>query len=131
VKCASSLEGQIETHTETKASGKLSSLTFSSCNFPVTVNKSGSIEIEAIGEGKGTVKSSGAEITIETSIDTCVFTTSNTDIGTLTGTGVTAGNAVLDLSGTLPRTAGNFFCGTSGTLTGSYKFTTPSTLWVD
>src|SRR6186997_2246856 len=127
----SSLEGKVEADTEYTASGKLASLAFSECNFPVTVVKPGSLEIEAIGEGQGTVRSSGAEIKINTSVGECVFTTSKTDIGTLTGSN--SANAVLDLSGALLRTGGSFLCGPleGNALTGSYKFTTPGTLSVD
>jgi hypothetical protein len=131
VTCKSSLEGKVETTTETKASGKLSSLTFSECNFPTTVKKAGSLEIRPIGEGKGTVRSSEAEILVNSSVGECVFKTNSTDLGTLTGTSVTGTNATLDVNSIVPRTAGNFLCGSSGTLTGSYKITTPSTLRVD
>ncbi|HXR60430.1 MAG TPA: hypothetical protein VN732_03795 [Solirubrobacterales bacterium] len=127
-----SLEGKIEAHAEKTASGNLTGFSFGECGLPVSVLKPGSIKIEAVGGGKATVRSSGAEIKITTSFGECVFTTNSTDIGTLTGTGVTGGAATLDLgSAALPRTGGNFNCGSSGTWTGSYKFTTPSTLYVD
>jgi len=132
VKCGSStLEGAVETFTASKAGGKVSSLTFGECNYPVTVLKPGSLEIHAGGSTRGTVTSSGAEITIQTSVGDCIFTTNGTDVGTLTDSTATGGNATLDInSASIPTSGGNFFCGSSGTWTGSYKVTTPSTLYV-
>jgi hypothetical protein len=128
----SALEGKVESHSETTAGGKLSSLTFSECDWPVKVLAPGSLEVHSSGSGNATATSSGAEITIEASVGKCIFTTSSTDIGTLTGSGVTGGNATLDIgSSSIPRTGHSIFCGSAGTLTGSYKVTTPSTLDVD
>jgi hypothetical protein len=128
----STFEGKVETHNNEWAEGKLSSLTLGECNFPVTVNKFGSLRIRFGGASYGTVISSGAEVSIATSVGTCVFTTSSTDIGALTNSNLTGGNATLDLnSAKIPRTGGNFLCGSTGTWTGSYKITTPSTLYVD
>ena len=132
VECAkSALEGKVETHSSTSAEGKLSSFSFSECNYPVEVLKPGTLKIHA-GEGNsGTVTSSGAEIRVKSSVGECIFTTSSTDIGTITDSGVTKSNATLDVGSTvLPRTGGNFNCGSSGTWTGSYKVTTPSTLYI-
>jgi hypothetical protein len=129
----STFEGKIEQHgTGIVAGGKLSSLSFSECGTnDVTVVKSGSLEIYATSGGNGTVGSTGAEISINlTSLGiTCIYSTNTTDIGTFTGS--TSTNATIDLSGGIPRTAGNIACGASATLTGSYKFTTPSNLYVD
>lgn len=132
VACSSSLEAKVETHSFSYVEGKVSSFSFSSCNFPVSVLKPGSLKIHD-GEGTGTVTSSGAEISINTSVGTCVFTTSATDVGTITDTATTGSNALLDLSGGLPRTGGSFLCGSAANnrLTGSFKVTTPSTLYVD
>jgi hypothetical protein len=127
----STAEGKIETHSPTSAEGKLSSLTFAECNFPVSVLKPGSLKIHAAEGATGTTTSSGAEISINTSVGTCVFTTNATDVGTITDTDTTGSNATLDINeAKIPRTAGNFLCGASGTWTGSYKITTPSTLYV-
>lgn len=128
----SAVTAQIESHTPTTASGKVSSLTWSECNYPVLVTKSGSLEIHSLGSGTGTMTSTGAEVSIETSVGLCVFTTNQTDIGTVTDTTITKGNATLDIASALiPRTGGSFFCGSTGTWTGSYKATTPSTLYID
>jgi hypothetical protein len=128
----SAVEGKVESHTATTASVKLSSTTFTECNFPVKVLKLGSLEIHSVGKGNGTLTSTGAEITIETSVGSCNFTTFATDIGTVTGTAVTGTNATLDIgSSAIPRTGHSFFCGSSGTWTGAYKVTSPSTLYID
>jgi hypothetical protein len=129
---ASAIEGKIEKHgSGVTAAGAVSSMTFTECNFPVTVAKKGSLEVHATSGSNGTLTSSGAEISIATSIGTCVFTTSNTNLGTVTGSSSTGGAATKDISGSIPRTGGNFLCGSSGTLTGSYKGTTPSVAYVD
>jgi len=126
----STLEGKVESHAATTAGGKLSSLTFGECNFPVTVLKTGSLEVISTSGNNGTVISTGTEFKVETSAGECVFSTNNVHIGTFTGSNTT--NATIDMSAaSIPRTAGNFLCGASGTLTGSYKVTTPSTLSMD
>jgi hypothetical protein len=129
----STVEGKVESHgAAVTAGGKISSLTFTECNYPTTVKAAGSLEIHGLGSSNGTLTSSGASIEIATSVGTCVFTTTNTDVGTLTGSTTTGGNATLDIaSAKIPRTGGNFLCGSSGTWTGAYKVTTPATLIVD
>lgn len=131
VKCSNSqVKGAIETHGEgIAASGAVSSLTFSECNYAVTVKSTGTLAATATSEPDGTLASTGAEISIATSVGTCVFTTNNTSVGTLTGS--TSTNAIWDLnSSKIPRTGGNFLCGSSGTWTGSYTVTTPEALAV-
>jgi hypothetical protein len=139
VKCTgSTVEGKVASHgASVTTSGTISTLDFTGCNFPVTVLKAGSLEVhttykegkqEEKANGNGTLTSSGAEITIATSIANCLFTTSSTDVGTLTG-GTTA---KLDInSAGIPRTGHSVFCGSSGTWTGSYTVVTPDTLLVD
>lgn len=117
-------------------SGNLSTLTFTECNATVTVLKKGSLEIHTSGEsanGNGTLTSSGTEVTVLFSGFHCIFSTSNTDLGTITGSQVTEDNATLDIAATIPRTGGSsgVFCGTTAQWTGSYKVTNPSTLIVD
>jgi hypothetical protein len=122
--------------------GNLSALSFTTCNFPVHVKKFGSLELHAVTKTtphatcavnycNGTLTSSGAEVEITTNVGNCIFTTTNTNVGTVTGTDTTGGNAQLDVHGTIPRTGGNFLCGSNGTWTGSYKVTNPATLWID
>lgn len=140
VSCSSSkVEGSVEQHGAAKTvAGKISALSFSGCNYTVTVLNKGSLELHAVSCDKktnyctGTLTSTGAEILIHTSVGECVFTTTNTHIGTVTGTDDTKGHAVLDIdSAGIPRTGGSFFCGSSGEWTGSYTVTSPSSLWID
>jgi hypothetical protein len=139
VSCTSEVEGKVEQHGNgVTVSGKISKLTFTNCNFPVKVLKAGSLEIHPKThvdpgiETTGTVTSSGAEITIETSIANCIFTTSNTDVGTFTGTEDTKSTAALDInSASIPRTGHSIFCGSSGQWTGTYSISSPDELWLD
>lgn len=134
VTCAhSEVKGTVEKHgVGVTASGKISTLHFSNCSDPVTVLKAGILEVHGTSTtGNGTLTSSGAEIAIETSVGECVFTTSGTHIGTVTGSNHTGGNAIFHIeSANIPRTGGSFFCGSSGVWTGTYTVGTPSTLEV-
>lgn len=119
-----------------KEEGSVHGLTFSECNATVTVIKSGSLEVhtqEANNNHNGTVTSTGTEVTVELLGTHCIFATSGTDIGTLTGSSNTGSNATFDISATIPRTEGRSgaFCGTSAQWTGSYKVTSPTFLDVD
>jgi hypothetical protein len=147
--CRSTIEGKIEQHgTGVTAGGAISKLTFENCNFPVTVLANGSLEIHPVrvnakGEHetclttdgdtcRGTLTSTGAKLTMATSVGTCTFTTNGTNIGTLTTTAQTGKTATLDIgSSPIPRTEGNFLCGSSATWTGNYEVVTPDSLWVD
>ncbi|HXR61801.1 MAG TPA: hypothetical protein VN732_10785, partial [Solirubrobacterales bacterium] len=115
VSCKKSVvEGKIEQHgTGVTAKGNFSTLDFTECNFPVTVLKAGSTETHPIrpdvvphktclsglpplGDGdtcQATVTSTGAEVTIATSVGSCIFTTSATSVGTETTTAKTGGTA--------------------------------------
>lgn len=53
-------------------------------------------------------------------------------MGTPFGSVVEGSKAWRDINASkIPRTSGNFLCGSSGTWTGSYDLTTPNDLWVD
>jgi hypothetical protein len=129
VTCTSStMSGKVEGHgAALTATWRLFSLTFGSCNYPITVNLTGSLAIHCCWPPRVTWEL-GARITIHTSIGECVFESNNTEVGTFTsGT-----PAVIDISSAaIPRTGGSFFCGSTGTWTGSYTVTTPGTLIVD
>jgi hypothetical protein len=118
-------------------SASVETLTFGGCNGTLTVLKKGTLEIHTRTEsadGNGTLTSTGTEITIELAGLHCIFFTASTDIGTITGSSTTNGNATLDVqSVAIPRTGGRqgAFCGSSATWSASYKFTTPSTLNID
>jgi len=122
----------------------VSTLDFTSCNFPVKVEANGTLELHAINPktphetcntGKdncwGTLTSTGAKVKIETSLGNCVFTTNATSVGTVTPTSQTGATGVLDIAGAIPRTEGSFLCGSSGTWTGNYTVNTPDNFWLD
>lgn len=132
----STVKGKVESHgTGVTAAGKIAELTFSGCSggSPTSpVAKPGTLEVHGTTTtGNGTLTSNGAEVIVHNTLaGTCTFVTSNSDIGTLTGSNVTGGNATLDISGVAVRTNGSGFCGESATWSGSYKVTSPSTLEV-
>jgi hypothetical protein len=146
---ASHVAGKVESHgSGVTAKGNLTALSFSECNFPVTVEAFGSLEVHPVttnaenkvvacasGECTGTLTSTGAKVKIHTSVGECVFTTENTDVGLITPTNDTGGTATFDIgahgTGKIPRTAGNFLCGSSGQWTGSYSVTVPDSLYID
>lgn len=114
------------------AIAELTSLTFTGCNFPVTVLKKGFFEFHTTGGGNGTLTWSGAEITMQTSIANCLWGTAGTDIGVVTGAADASSHATHDInSASLPRVGHSVFCGSSTTWTGSYKFTSPTGLYID
>jgi hypothetical protein len=136
VECGGTVAGSVSQHGQSvTAGGAISSLAFSNCTngATVVVNKAGSLEVhekQGGGQFDGTATSSGAEITIHVPVLNikCIYTTSNTDVGTLTG----GTPATLDInSATIPRTGGSAFCGTGGFWTGNYVVTTPGTLLVE
>lgn len=105
---------------------RIDTFTMKNCNYAVTVSNAGEAETHATGTtGDGTETSTGMNISIHTSVGICTFTTNGTDIGTIDG----GTPAVLNInSAKIPRTGGNFLCGASGTLTGNFTITSPSTL---
>jgi hypothetical protein len=113
--------------TET-AKGEIFLGTFSGCNYPVTVKRTGTSEVHTAGStGDGTLTSTGAEVAVHTSVGECIFTTNNTDLGKVVG-----GNpATVQMNAAIPRTGGSFFCGSSGALTGVLTVTSPSPLYID
>ncbi len=125
VECShSELKASVEQHGSVNAGGNVSSLTFTGCNYTTHILNAGTVT----SDSTGTLWSTGGKITVQTSVGHCIFTTNNTDIGNL----VEGSGGVLALSSSkIPRTGGNFLCGSSGTWTGSYDLTTPNDLWVD
>lgn len=134
----STLEATVESHGAGQAvRGKLSKVTFGSggvqgvcgsTHYKVLTFGSLSI-VGASATGNGTVSFTGTELTTQnTSIGiSCIYKTSSTHIGTLTG-GVPA---VLTIeSALIPRTGHSFFCGSHSQWTGQYTITHPSPLTV-
>ncbi|HET9396568.1 MAG TPA: hypothetical protein VFO36_10965, partial [Nitrospiraceae bacterium] len=117
----------------TTVSGTIEALSFTECNATVHVLKNGSLEVHTEGSSNnnnGTLTSTGAQVTVVYLGFHCIFSTNNTDLGTVTGSATTGGNATLDIKATIPRTGGSSgaFCGTTAAWTGSYKVTEPGTL---
>ena len=111
-------------------------LTFTGCSATVTVLAKGTLEIhtqEGSANNNGSITSTGAEMTIEKAGVHCIYKTSSTKIGTLTGSANTGKTATYDIAATVPRTGGKAgaFCGSTGEWKGSYKVTTPDVLNVD
>ncbi|HEX5527279.1 MAG TPA: fibronectin type III domain-containing protein [Solirubrobacterales bacterium] len=121
--------------TET-ASELVEGINFKRCNATVSILNTGSLEYhtrETNANNNGTLTSSGLELTTEVFGTHCIFKTSNTDIGTVTGSVNTGAGATLDISGNIPRTGGRsgVFCGSTVPWTGSYLVVCPSAMNVD
>jgi len=116
--------------------GNIETLTFSPCNATVTVLRKGSLEVhtdeEGITSGNGTLTGSGTEFTVAVSGVTCTYGTSNTDLGTLTGSSPKSNaTATLDLTADLLKFAGGFLCASPARWEGTYTVTEPDWLDVD
>ena len=132
INCTSILEGVIESHgAGVTGKGKSTKWENLNCNFVVESLATGTIEIHTVGKGEGTITSTGTEARAKTSIGDCIYRTNNTDLGRVTDSSITGGTAKIDLSGVIPRTGGNFLCGSTATLTGSATVTTPDQIFID
>jgi hypothetical protein len=134
ISCQVSGEGKVEQHgAGITASGKRSTLHITGCTngavHPITT--AGVLEIHNLGNNRGTVTSNGARVTVTMFGFECGYSTTNTDIGELTGASTPTGHATLHVKASIPRTHGSFFCGSSGNLTGAYRITTPTGLTID
>jgi len=107
--------------------------TWSECNAAITVLAKGTLSIAWTSGNNGTLTSTGTELTVSYLGNHCIFKTTGTKLGTITGSATTGGNATLDIEATIPRTGGTSgaLCGAGAQWTGSYKFTSPSTLNID
>ena len=130
----STVEGETENEgsaTET-VKGPITVLTFNGCNCTVNVLKRGSLEVHWIeGTHNGTLKSSGAEVTVECSTIFgkvhCIYTTNATDLGTLTG----GKTATMDISSAgIPRVTTSALCDPTSNWDAKYNITTPDELYV-
>jgi hypothetical protein len=128
--CTSSeVKGATEgTFTGTSVGGKVSSLTFGSCSHTTTVIASGSLKVESPSGGNGTVSSSGAEVTVNSTFfgaSAICKTGTGTKIGTLTGAKTASEHATMDINATIA-------CGILGnsSWTGTYTVTSPTGLSV-
>jgi hypothetical protein len=111
--------------------GSVSTLTFEACNCEVVVVTKGTLEIHAAGSGNGTLTSSGTKVTVNCSTIFgnvhCIYTTSNTDLGSLTG----GAEATMDITATIPQESTNFLCAEESIWHATYKVTRPKPLFVD
>lgn len=120
---------------------ELETLTFEGCNATVNVLKKGTLELhttETNSNHDGLLTSTGAEVTVEFLGTHCIFKTTNTTIGHLTGSSTVAaarkeetGMPTLDIKASIPRVGGRSgaFCGSEAQWTGNYTVTTPE--WLD
>ena len=137
IECGGFLTGSLTAHgPAATASGPISHLTFPNCTGGDLVNVSfkGTLEAHAIGSGNATLTSNGMEITTTDGATgvSCEYSTTNTDIGVLTGAPAPTGHGTLDInSAKMPRTGDSILCGATATWTGFYKFTTPTGLTFD
>jgi hypothetical protein len=124
---ASTVKGHTVTpFTGTTVGGPITTLGWTGCSQGnPTVHKPGTLSVEEkAGTTNGTVRSSGAEVTVPTPFGTITCTTSNTDLGTLNG--VKTGNATLTINAVLSCTG----VGTAK-WTGTYTVTSPKGLGVE
>jgi hypothetical protein len=133
IECASILEAKIEHHgPESVAGGKVSSLSFTGCtNFwHLTTVSTGELGIEWTSGYNGVVTSTGLKIDATRLGVTCVYETSATKLGTITGG--TPATVHLEASLSINTKESSGLCG-SGTakLEGSYKLSSPESLFVD
>jgi hypothetical protein len=124
----STFEGKVEQHGASVTTiWTIYFLSLTGCSggeFTSPVATPGSIEVHA----PGTATTRALIVIIhKTLFGTCTFSDAagGTNLGTITDTSVTGGNATLDAKATLSSSCGN------GTFEGTYKITTPSALYID
>jgi hypothetical protein len=123
---ASTVKGTTNVVTGATVTGPISTLSFSGCSHTTDVIKPGTLHVAHSGGTNGTVSSSGAEVTVQSTIfgASCIAKTgAGTNIGTLTG--VLAGQATMHINGVIPMG----LCG-DAVWTGTYVVTSPAGLGV-
>jgi hypothetical protein len=135
VECASTIDGDIESHgTGVPVGGKLTNIVNSPCtdDWHVTTVAPGSISINWASSGVGTVASTGMTIEATRFGIACRYATSSTDVGRWTDSHQTGRHATWHVAGNIPFHSGSIFCGSGATTwTGSYTLNTPSRLYID
>ena len=123
----STIEGTTSTFTAANVTARVNTLDFSGCSHTTHVLASGGLWVAHTSGSNGTVSSSGAKVTVVSTVfgatATCE-TGAGTTIGTLTG--VSSGNATIHINATTLN------CGIMGTSswTGVYNVTSPHGLGV-
>jgi hypothetical protein len=123
---ASTLKGHTSSpFTGTTVGGPVTVLSYGTCTEGTpTVDATGSLTVELIGKTtNGTVRLNGTKTTIPSVFGVITCTTSNTDIGTLTG--AASGIATLDINAVLSCTVYG-----SVQMSGTYTVTSPTGLGV-
>lgn len=118
----------------TTVQGEIVKLTFteSNCAEDPTVLKNGTgeihTEVSGTDNGNGQLTSSGTEVTTNCFGLHCIWSTSNTTLGNLTG----GNEPILTANATINRTGGRSgaFCGSDGTWTAKYVVESPTPLLV-
>ena len=131
---ASSIAGSVTSQGAGKAiSGNITTLTFTSCNCEVIVLKDGTYSVTNIlGSKNGTVTSDEAEVTVfceKTVVGAvhCIYKTSNTHLGVLTG----GKTAILHAEeADIPRLPTSAVCTEKAKWDATYKVTKPDSLFV-
>lgn len=115
--------------------GNIETLTFEECNCEVNVLQKGELEIHWIeGTHNGTLTGNKSVITTQCSTIFgavhCIYTTSNTHLGTLTGSATTGKTATLDVEGkNIPLfEPTSSLCPEKSAWDAKYEITTPDTL---
>ncbi|HEU4461285.1 MAG TPA: hypothetical protein VFR75_01710, partial [Solirubrobacterales bacterium] len=133
ISCAWSFEGKVEAHgPESAAQAKLSSASFTGCtnSWHATTVSPGELAIEWTSGYNGTVTSTGLKFDATRFGVKCVYETSATKLGTITG----GSPATIDIEASIPINVGESsgFCGTGAAkLEGAYKLSSPEALYVD
>jgi hypothetical protein len=125
----STIKGKVESNGGATASGKISTLSFSSCGeSTVDTLANGSFAIGSSGGGKGAVTGSGSVVTFAVFGVSCAYKTiSFPQMGPVTG----GTPATFTLDASVPLESGGILCSKTATWTGSYQVTSPGTLLVD
>ena len=117
--------------------GNITTLDFSKCNCEVKVLKNGTLSATNIaGTDNGTVSSNGAEVTVfceKTIVGAvhCIYATTNTHLGVLTGSKKVEETAVLHAEeAEIPRLKTDFICAEKAKWDATYSVTEPDTLQV-
>ena len=131
MECNSTFKKSVQSHgASVTASFVVEDLTLTNCtnSYQVKILNFGTMEQHSLMGLTGT----GQEITVITPMGfNCLYATKATQLGITTDTLETGGNATIHVNATLPRTGHSILCGSTGTLTGSYKITTPAAYYYD
>src|SRR6188472_3833403 len=131
IQCQWSFKGTTKSHgPEEEVKIPLSSLSTTGCteSWHGTTVTAGELKIAYTSSYNGTVTWTGATVEMTRLGTTCRYKTENTKLGTLTA----GAPATIDIEAKLPFDGGSMLCGEEAySLTGGFKVTSPSALYVD